>query len=329
MEYVQSGPYVFRLGLYPDPDLSPANLGEAFDYYSAVPGWGWRAIVYRADGPWQAESIALGASLAAVDFAVPNPEGEMDSYFPCGRVVPLADGGVAFEGGVALPPQTLPRLGDEVAVWLGVADASGTYAAALRFRLAENESWDGLEPTDLRAEPHRPAAIRRVWSPGDEPLYRRAGATAGYVEPPRSGLPTELGEGAREALALARAEAHRLRREQPGSEDLLVALLRQQQGKAAQALREVGLGLPEVRAAVEFLRTSQLGQVATSAGSLLPSADKALQLAADEARRAGAAQVETSHLLLGLLRQRGAAVEALSWLGVNMQRLRELVRDGR
>ncbi len=329
MESVHSGPYVFRLGLYADPDLVPTNLGEAFDYYSAVPGWGWRAVVYRADGAWQVERIALGASLADIDFAVPDPEGELDSYFPCGRVVALAEGGIAFEGGVALPPQMLPKLGDEVAVWLSVEDTGGTYGAELRFLLQENERWDGLEPSTWRAGPRRAAPTKHVWSPADEPLYRRPGLAAGYVEPPRIGLPTELSDGARQALDLARAEAHRLGREQLGSEDLLVGLLGAQQGKAAQALRAVGVGLPEVRAAVAFLRTSQLGQAASSAGSLLPSADKALQLSADEARRAGASRIETGHLLLGLLRQCGAAVEVLTWLGVDAQRLRELVGGGR
>lgn len=322
---VRSGPYVFRLQLYPDPDLSPANLGEAFDYYSAVPGWGWRAIAYHAQGRWAAARVGFGGANAEADFALAEPEGETGSYFPCGRAVELVGGGVAFEGGIPLPPQHLPGLGDEVAVWVDIMEEGASFAAELRFRLAENDSWDGLEPAAVmvvaRSERGRQA---RVWSPAEEPAQRRPGPVR-YLEPPREGLPTARSDRVEQIIRLAGEEARRLRREEPGSEDLLLAILREEESAAARALRRVGVELTEARAAVQFLHTGQLGQLPVPRAGLLPSAEKALQLAADEARRRGSDRLEPEHLLLGLLRQRGVAVEALAWLGIEPEDIRSLL----
>ena len=129
MEVVQSGSYIFRLGLYADPDLSPANLGEAFDYYSAVPGWGWRAVVHQARGRWRASAVSFGVGLGDADFAPPEPEGENELAFPAGRLVALAEGGFALESGVALPPEHQPGLGDEFALWVRVVDERGEFGA--------------------------------------------------------------------------------------------------------------------------------------------------------------------------------------------------------
>jgi hypothetical protein len=147
LDTVRVGPYTVRLWLFADGDLSPANLGEAFDYYSAVPGWGWRAIAHASDGLWRAQRVVYGASHGGVAYALPEPEAAADSYFPCGREVPLREGGVAFEGGVPLPPSVQIGIGDELAVWVAVEDDTGEYRADLRFDLVENESWDALEPS--------------------------------------------------------------------------------------------------------------------------------------------------------------------------------------
>ena len=322
METVRSGPYVFRLGLYADPDLSPANLGEAFDYFSAIPGWGWRAVVYTAVGPWRARGVSFGAARGAVEYSPPEPEGELGSYYPCGRIVALRDGGFAVESGICLPPQELLGPEDEFSVWARVIDEDGNHGAELRCRLRENESWDALEAEVVGLEAGPPPRLQRQWSPADEAVHRPARPS--YQEPERPGLPSALTPQAARALALAREEAASLGREELGSDHLLLGLLREGSGQAARALAQVGVDVRAARAAEEFLNPVTPAHH-TASPVLSPTATKALQLAGDEARRLGESRIDTLHLLLGLLRQKGRAVEVLDWLGIPLPKLRHLL----
>ncbi|MHB1416701.1 MAG: Clp protease N-terminal domain-containing protein, partial [Chloroflexota bacterium] len=293
MERVESGPYIFRLGLFADPDLSPANLGEAFDYYSAIPGWGWRAIVYSVGARWQPESLTLGASLGVQDFALAEPEEGTEPYFPGGRAVNLKGGGTAFEGGIPLPPANPPDLGSTVAVWLTVRDGNEIFGAELRFSLRENESWDALLPSDAVVRPRNlAAAAARVWSPAEEAVHWTAAEVPAYTEPARPGLPAQLSVPLQRVVALAGREAQRLSRGATDPEALLLGLLAEGSEPAAQVLQQAGVGLPEVRAAVEFTGMGQ--PPGHHAGARLsPSADKALLLAGDEAYRMGSLEVST------------------------------------
>ncbi|MHB1133016.1 MAG: Clp protease N-terminal domain-containing protein [Chloroflexota bacterium] len=323
MEAVQAGPYVFRLGLYTDPDLSPTNLGEAFDYYSAVPGWGWRAVVYQARGKWRASAIVFGVGLGETDFAPPEPEGDSEVYFPSGRLVALAEGGYAFEGGVSLPPQHLPGLGEELALWARVTDEQGTYGAQLRCRLRENAAWDAIEPEPLALEATSTSRARQeVWSPAE--VQPQRGASLLYHEPERDDLPRELTEATQRALDLAAEEAQRLRREAIGPEHLLLGLIRDGNSQAARALVQVGADLRAARAAEQFLNPPAPLH-ATPAPALAATTSKALLLAGDEAQRLGETRIDTLHVLLGLLRQGGRAVDVLLWLGVTLSKLYHLL----
>jgi hypothetical protein len=322
METVRSGEYVCQLGLYTDPDLSPANLGEAFDYYSAIPGWGWRAIIYASHGRWRASTPAFGAGYGAVDYTPPEPEDGPESYFPCGRVVTLREGGFALEGGICLPPQVQLGPGDEFSLWVQVTDEEGSYGAELHCRLRENESWDALEPEVVSCQAGVQRRRQHQWSPADESGHRVERLQ--YVEPERPGLPGQLAPQTEESLALAHAEAASLGCAEIGSDHLLLALLREGSGQAARALAQVGVDLRAARAAAEFLNPVAPGHHSTKVDLSL-SARKALDLARDEARRLGESKVDTLHLLLGLLRQKGEAVEILDWLGVSLPRLRHLL----
>ncbi len=323
MEATQSGPYLFRLGLYEDPDLSPSNLGEAFDYYSAVPGWGWRAVVLPAKAAGPARAVTFGAGLGEVDYSPPEPESATDTYSPCGRLVPLSQGGFAFEGGLCLPPRALPGLGDEIALWVRVSDDAGVYGAELRCRLSENAGWDALEPQVVGVVGTvGPYPDREYWSPAEESPHHHV--RPGYGEPERPGLPGELTPQLQRSLELARQEAERLRREEVGNDHLLIGLLREGSGQAARALIQLGVDLRLARAAEEFLNPVVAAHPPAHLG-LSAAAGKALLLAADEARCLGESRLDTLHLLLGLLRQNGGAVDLLRWLGVPLDRLRHLL----
>jgi hypothetical protein len=316
LDTVRVGPYTVRLWLFADGDLSPANLGEAFDYYSAVPGWGWRAIVQTRDGAWRARRVIYGASHRGVAYALPEPEAAADSYFPCGREVPLKEGGMAFEGGVPLPPSVQIGIGDKLAVWVAVEDDSGEYRADLRFDLVENESWDALEPSGIAvvASDQRTSSARS-WTPTDSRASASEPQERPYSAPERPAFEARLSDETSLVLSYAREEARRLRKVGVASEDLLLGLLRLPLDAAALALSGAGVTLAEARAAVEFFGPTE-APPAGGVDETAPSARKVLLLAGDEAQREGTDSVRPSHVLLGLLRQKGVAVSVLTWLGL-------------
>jgi ATP-dependent Clp protease ATP-binding subunit ClpC len=85
-------------------------------------------------------------------------------------------------------------------------------------------------------------------------------------------------------------------------------MIREREGVAARALGSLGVGLGEVREAVETI----VGRVGYPAGGEVPPPGwmpytprlrKVIVLAADEARRLGHDRVGTEHLLLGIVRE--------------------------
>jgi ATP-dependent Clp protease ATP-binding subunit ClpC len=129
-------------------------------------------------------------------------------------------------------------------------------------------------------------------------------------------------ERARRALRLAQEEAERLRHNYIGTEHVLLGLVREGEGVAAQVLTSLGVDLQRVREAVEY--TIGTGDQ-TSAGemSLTPRAKKVLEFAVDEARRLHHHYIGTEHLLLGLVREReGIAAGVLERLNVSLERVR-------
>lgn len=129
---------------------------------------------------------------------------------------------------------------------------------------------------------------------------------------------------ARRALKLAQREADRMRHAQLGTEHLLLGLMREEHGVASRVLRELGLQSGDVQHWVERLSTAQHRVSLTSADvDLTPRTKRVLELAKEEARRRGDSQIDTHHILLGLVRQGdGTALEVLSHLGVTGEQLR-------
>jgi len=143
----------------------------------------------------------------------------------------------------------------------------------------------------------------------------------------RSGF-DKFSERARRALRLAQEEAQRMGHDFIGTEHLLLGLLREGQGLAAQSLVEMGLRLDKTREAVEFVvGTSETGP-ARREPTLTPRTKKVIELGVDEARRMGYRYIGTEHLLLGLLREdEGIAIGVLESLGVSPRALRSKVLD--
>ncbi|RLC59423.1 MAG: NDP-hexose 4-ketoreductase [Chloroflexota bacterium] len=131
-------------------------------------------------------------------------------------------------------------------------------------------------------------------------------------------------DAARKALKLAQQEAERMHHGQIGTEHLLLGLLRQEEGIASRVLRELGLQSGDVQHLVKRLSTARRRSPLVNAEpDLTPRTKRAIELAGDEARRRGDAQIDTHHLLLGLVRQGdGTALEILNHLGVTGEQVR-------
>src|SRR6185295_10528205 len=129
-------------------------------------------------------------------------------------------------------------------------------------------------------------------------------------------------ERARKVLQLAQEEAQRFNHNYIGTEHLLLGLVREGDGVAARVLNNMGVQLPKVRSAVEFIIGRGEGAVIGDIG-LTPRAKKVLELAVDEGRRLGHHYIGTEHLLLGLVREgEGIAAGVLESLGVNLEKVR-------
>jgi methylenetetrahydrofolate dehydrogenase (NADP+)/methenyltetrahydrofolate cyclohydrolase len=139
---------------------------------------------------------------------------------------------------------------------------------------------------------------------------------------PSGGRFDKFTERGRRVLALAQEEALRLRHNHIDTEHLLLGLVREGEGVAAKVLANLGVELPKVRAAVEFVigRGDRPGK---SEIGLTPRGKKVIEMAVDEARRLGHHYIGTEHLLLGLVREgEGVAAGVLESLGVSLDRVR-------
>ena len=132
-------------------------------------------------------------------------------------------------------------------------------------------------------------------------------------------------ERARKVLTLAQEEAQRFNHNYIGTEHLLLGLVREGDGVAARVLSNMGVQLPKVRSAVEFI-IGRGDQAPTGDIGLTPRAKKVIELAVDEARRLNHHYIGTEHLLLGLVREgEGIAAGVLESLGVNLEKVRAQV----
>src|SRR6187200_3701259 len=132
-------------------------------------------------------------------------------------------------------------------------------------------------------------------------------------------------ERARKVLTLAQEEAQRFNHNYIGTEHLLLGLVREGDGVAARVLSNMGVQLPKVRSAVEFI-IGRGDQAPTGDIGLTPRAKKVIELAVDEARRLNHHYIGTEHLLLGLVRAgEGIAAGVLESLGVNLEKVRAQV----
>jgi ATP-dependent Clp protease ATP-binding subunit ClpC len=129
---------------------------------------------------------------------------------------------------------------------------------------------------------------------------------------------------ARRVLSLAHQEAERARQNLIGTEHLLIGLVEEEGGVAGRVLREMGLETDRVREMVH--RLSGEGRSSTEKIELAQETQEVLEHAIDEAHRLGHHYIGTEHLLLGLVRSEGTALEVLRRLGVTPDEIRRQTR---
>ncbi|HJS07794.1 MAG TPA: ATP-dependent Clp protease ATP-binding subunit, partial [Pirellulales bacterium] len=131
---------------------------------------------------------------------------------------------------------------------------------------------------------------------------------------------------ARKVMQLANQEAQRFNHEYIGTEHVLLGLIKEGSGVAANVLKNLDIDLRKIRLEVEKLVQSGPDMVTMGKLPQTPRAKKVIEYSMDEARNLGHNYVGTEHILLGLLReQEGVAAQVLMNLGLKLEDVREEV----
>jgi ATP-dependent Clp protease ATP-binding subunit ClpC len=133
----------------------------------------------------------------------------------------------------------------------------------------------------------------------------------------------------RKVLFLARDEAGRLQHDYIGTEHLLLGIIREGEGVAANVLRRLNIDFSRIQKAVEDSVTAPMGPVSIGEIPFTPRAKKVLELSIDEARLHNHNYVGTEHLLLALIREgEGVAARVLLELGTDHEKVkREVMKE--
>jgi ATP-dependent Clp protease ATP-binding subunit ClpC len=131
---------------------------------------------------------------------------------------------------------------------------------------------------------------------------------------------------ARKVMQLANQEAQRFNHEYIGTEHILLGLVKEGSGVAANVLKNLDVDLRKIRLEVEKLVQSGPDMVTMGKLPQTPRAKKVIEYSMEEARNLNHNYVGTEHILLGLLReQEGVAAQVLMNLGLKLEEVREEV----
>lgn len=124
------------------------------------------------------------------------------------------------------------------------------------------------------------------------------------------------------AIILAQEESRRMGHNFVGTESILLGLIGENTGIAAETLKSMGVNLKEARSYVEKIIGFGSGFVAQEI-PFTPGAKLILELAKDEADKLGHTFIDTEHLLLGIItHKKGVAVRVLQNMGVDLTQIR-------
>ncbi len=131
---------------------------------------------------------------------------------------------------------------------------------------------------------------------------------------------------ARMVMRIANEEAQHFNHEYIGTEHILLGLIKEGSGVAANVLKNLDIDLKKVRREVEKIVQSGPDPVTTGNLPQTPRARRVIEFAIDEARDLNHNYIGTEHLLLGLLRENeGIGLQVLLDLGLNLEAVRREV----
>ncbi|HOE57585.1 MAG TPA: Clp protease N-terminal domain-containing protein, partial [Bacillota bacterium] len=138
-------------------------------------------------------------------------------------------------------------------------------------------------------------------------------------------------ERARKVMVYSQEEAIRLNHNYIGTEHILLGLVKEGEGIAAQVLKNRGISLDSIRQKVETVIGKGQKRVEQVLG-YTPRTKTVLELSAEEARSLGHNYIGTEHLFLALIREgEGAAAQILMVMGLNFdiarQEIMALLKD--
>jgi uncharacterized glyoxalase superfamily protein PhnB len=133
-------------------------------------------------------------------------------------------------------------------------------------------------------------------------------------------------ERARKTMVLARQEARRFNHDYIGTEHILLGLIQEGSGVAAQVLRNLEVDSRKIRDDVEQIVKKGARPVPMGQLPFTPRGKKVLEHSLEEAQKLGHNYIGTEHLLLGLVHENeGIAAQVLLRLGTKLERVREEV----
>lgn len=133
---------------------------------------------------------------------------------------------------------------------------------------------------------------------------------------------------ARKVLVLAQEEARVLHQPYVGTEHVLLALLKEKEGLAAQALDHLGVTYEATLTCVQQLIKGDASADVSGHLSFTPRVKRVLENSLREAMQMGKSYISTEHLLLGIVREgEGTAIDVLRKLGVEGDAIRSSLND--
>ena len=133
---------------------------------------------------------------------------------------------------------------------------------------------------------------------------------------------------ARKVMSLAQEEARGLGKMYVGTEHLLLALIREGDGIAAQALAKLDVTYDETVATIKEISSEETEPIPGGHIPFTPRAKRVLEDAYRETMTRGQTYIATEHLLLGIVAEGdGRAMTALSRMGVSGDAVRNAVNE--
>ena len=133
---------------------------------------------------------------------------------------------------------------------------------------------------------------------------------------------------ARKVLVLAQDEARALHQPYVGTEHILLGLIQEKDGLAAQALERLGVTYDAVVKGIREVASIDEGADVSGHLSFTPRVKRVLENSLREAMQMGQSYISTEHLLLGIVRENeGTALDVLSRLGVKGDDIRTALND--